>query len=138
MAEGHQVPEDQMYIALRHFQEFYSEIFDELSNHGEIEEMFVCDNIGDHLVGNVYVKFATEGDAETCKSKITGRRYDGKMVVPEFCPVTDFREGRCRQFEDGACGRKYFCLREFFALGWEKFLKILSVGNNGKFRWRVL
>ena len=96
-----------MYQALRHFQEFYSEIFDELSKYGEIEEMFVCDNIGDHLVGNVYVKFASEADAESCKTKITGWRYDGKMVVPEYCPVTDFREGRCRQFEDGACGRNF-------------------------------
>lgn len=24
--------------------------------YGEIEEMNVCDNLGDHLVGNVYVK----------------------------------------------------------------------------------
>lgn len=24
--------------------------------YGEIEEMNVCDNMGDHLVGNVYVK----------------------------------------------------------------------------------
>jgi hypothetical protein len=24
--------------------------------YGEIEEMNVCDNLGDHLVGNVYIK----------------------------------------------------------------------------------
>ena len=24
--------------------------------YGEIEEMNVCDNLGDHLVGNIYVK----------------------------------------------------------------------------------
>ena len=27
-----------------------------LSQYGKIEEMNVCDNLGDHLVGNVYVK----------------------------------------------------------------------------------
>ena len=27
--------------------------------YGEIEEMNVCDNLGDHLVGNVYVKVCT-------------------------------------------------------------------------------
>lgn len=27
--------------------------------YGEIEEMNVCDNLGDHLVGNVYVKVGT-------------------------------------------------------------------------------
>ena len=32
--------------------------------YGEIEEMNVCDNLGDHLVGNVYIKFRYETDAE--------------------------------------------------------------------------
>ena len=31
--------------------------------YGEVEEMNVCDNLGDHLVGNVYVKV---GDASKC------------------------------------------------------------------------
>ena len=32
-------------------------MFTELQEkYGEIEEMNVCDNLGDHLVGNVYVK----------------------------------------------------------------------------------
>ena len=25
--------------------------------YGEVEEMNVCENLGDHLVGNVYIKF---------------------------------------------------------------------------------
>ena len=29
---------------------------DDVFQYGEIEEMNVCDNLGDHLVGNVYVK----------------------------------------------------------------------------------
>lgn len=33
------------------------EVFTELQErYGDIEEMNVCDNLGDHLVGNVYVK----------------------------------------------------------------------------------
>ena len=28
--------------------------------YGQVEEMNVCDNLGDHLVGNVYVKFKKE------------------------------------------------------------------------------
>jgi splicing factor U2AF 35 kDa subunit len=32
------------------------DIFMELAKYGEIEEMNVCDNVGDHLVGNVYVR----------------------------------------------------------------------------------
>lgn len=33
------------------------EVFAEMEEkYGEVEEMNVCDNLGDHLVGNVYVK----------------------------------------------------------------------------------
>ena len=31
--------------------------------------MNVCDNLGDHLVGNVYVKFKREEDAEKVRTK---------------------------------------------------------------------
>ncbi len=31
-----------------------------MSQFGEIEDMIVVDNLGDHLVGNVYVKYSDE------------------------------------------------------------------------------
>lgn len=43
--------------AQEHFDNFFEDVFIELEDkYGEIEEMNVCDNLGDHLVGNVYVK----------------------------------------------------------------------------------
>lgn len=43
--------------AQEHFDDFFEDVFVELEDkYGEIEEMNVCDNLGDHLVGNVYVK----------------------------------------------------------------------------------
>ena len=40
-----------------HYDDFFEDIFIEMEDkYGEIEEMNVCDNLGDHLVGNVYVK----------------------------------------------------------------------------------
>ena len=40
-----------------HFDNFFEDVFIELEDkYGEIEEMNVCDNLGDHLVGNVYIK----------------------------------------------------------------------------------
>ncbi|MGH0152246.1 UNVERIFIED_CONTAM: hypothetical protein FKN15_022032 [Acipenser sinensis] len=40
-----------------HYDEFFEEVFTEMEEkYGEVEEMNVCDNLGDHLVGNVYVK----------------------------------------------------------------------------------
>lgn len=38
------------------------EVFTEMEEkYGEVEEMNVCDNLGDHLVGNVYVKVQMSG-----------------------------------------------------------------------------
>lgn len=33
--------------------------------YGEVEEMNVCDNLGDHLVGNVYVKVSVRTNTQT-------------------------------------------------------------------------
>lgn len=54
---GVKVMEDEE--AQEHFDNFFEDVFVELEDkYGEIEEMNVCDNLGDHLVGNVYVKVA--------------------------------------------------------------------------------
>lgn len=95
-----------MLMAIEEFQNFYAEVFLELAKYGEIEDMQVCDNIGEHMFGNLFVKFTSEDDASKCRNGITGRMYGGKMVVPEFSPVSNFSEGKCRQYEEGTCKRK--------------------------------
>lgn len=52
-------------------------MFCELYRFGEIEDMVVCNNIGDHLLGNVYVKFTEEDYAESCRKALSGRLYNG-------------------------------------------------------------
>jgi len=94
---------------MKHFEEFYEDVFSELSNFGEIEEMNVCDNIGDHLVGNVYIKFYREEDADKSIKGLNGRFYGGRPIQAEFSPVTDFREARCRQFDLNECTRGGYC-----------------------------
>ena len=42
---------------MNHFEEFYEEVFLELAKFGEIDEIVVADNIGDHMIGNVYIKY---------------------------------------------------------------------------------
>ena len=71
--------------------------------------MQVCENLGDHMVGNVYVKFADEEDAEKSLLSLNGRFYAGRLLVCEYSPVTDFREARCRQFDEGTCSRGGYC-----------------------------
>jgi splicing factor U2AF 35 kDa subunit len=91
------------------FDEFYEEVFDELKNHGKIDEIHVVENLGDHMSGNVYVKYEDEEDAEKALKTLHGRYYAGKMLSCEYSPVTDFREARCRQFDDAICSYGGYC-----------------------------
>lgn len=76
---------------------------------GHVEDMVVLDNLSDHLVGNVYVKFTREEDSLKALQVFNGRFYAGRQLAAELSPVTDFREARCRQFVDGTCKRGHFC-----------------------------
>jgi hypothetical protein len=80
--------------------EFFCEVFQEMSNFGEIEDMVVVDNISEHMLGNVYIKYYQEEDAEKALESLTGRYYEGHLIQAEFSPVSDFRESRCRQFHE--------------------------------------
>ena len=46
-----------------HEQDFYEDVFEEMDKFGEVENLNVCDNIADHMVGSVYVKFVDENAA---------------------------------------------------------------------------
>jgi len=52
--------------AAAHFDEFYEEIFQEFMRYGEVLDLVVADNIGEHMLGNVYVKYASEEQAQAC------------------------------------------------------------------------
>merc|ERR1712168_306532 len=93
-----------------HYDDFFEEVFVELEDkYGPIEEMNVCDNLGDHLVGNVYVKFHREEDAEKAVNDLNNRWFNRQPVLSELSTVTDFREACCRQYEMGECTRGGFC-----------------------------
>lgn len=62
------------------FDMFYEDVFTELASFGEVEEMIVCDNVGDHLVGNVYCQFRTEEDAGKAVESLNDRFYAGKSL----------------------------------------------------------
>ena len=54
------MPEEDLVDAIEHFEGYYEEVFMEMAKFGEIEEMVVADNIGDHMIGNVYLKYQDE------------------------------------------------------------------------------
>eukprot|EP00457_Paulinella_chromatophora_P006756 gb/GEZN01006775.1/.p1 GENE.gb/GEZN01006775.1/~~gb/GEZN01006775.1/.p1 ORF type:complete len:302 (+),score=45.81 gb/GEZN01006775.1/:150-1055(+) len=95
--------------AQEHFEEFFEEIAEEFMKFGEVELINVVENLGDHMFGNVYVTYRAEEEAEAALKALTGRYYAGRILMPEYSPVTDFREARCRQFEESICSRGGFC-----------------------------
>ncbi|KAJ8433600.1 hypothetical protein Cgig2_016530 [Carnegiea gigantea] len=92
-----------------HFEDFYEDLFEELGKYGEIESLNVCDNLADHMVGNVYVQYREEEQAANALRNLTGRYYAGRPIIVDFSPVTDFREATCRQYEENTCNRGGYC-----------------------------
>lgn len=104
---GQQITETMLQ---KHYDDFYEEVFFELEDkYGEIEEMNVCENLGDHLVGNVYIKFYKEEDCEKAAEAVNDRWFAQQPVLAELSPVTNFREACCRDYEMGECTRGGFC-----------------------------
>ena len=91
------------------FKEFFEDVFGELAKFGEIEDFVVCENVSEHMVGHVFVKFFDEEDAQKCVEGMVGRYYAGKSLTPEFSPVSDFSNARCRQFSTRKCSRGLKC-----------------------------
>lgn len=97
------------YGIQEHFEFFFSDIFEELSFFGKIDNINICDNLSDHMIGNVYVKYKKEISTMKALKSLNGRFYAGRIIVAETSPVTDFRESICRQYEDNSCTRGGYC-----------------------------
>lgn len=80
-----------------------------MSQYGEIEDMIVVDNLGDHIVGNVYVKYSDEEYSENALKNVNGRFFNGKKISAVYSPVTDFLNAKCKQYIDGSCKRGGYC-----------------------------
>lgn len=110
LAQGLPTPQIPEEDRVHHLDDFYYDILDEMSKHGGVDNIYICENLSEHLSGNTYVKFSDEEAARTALNAVQSRWYAGRVVVAEFSPVTDFREGKCRPFErDGSCERGNFC-----------------------------
>ena len=108
-AEGSKVNDDDLKDALKHFEQFYEEIFVELSKYGELKELCVVDNLGDHLIGNVYARFNDESSASKAFNALAGKYYNSQLVEEEYCPIINIRDCRCKKFAQGICKRGAFC-----------------------------
>ncbi|KAI4173782.1 MAG: hypothetical protein LQ343_002785 [Gyalolechia ehrenbergii] len=118
-----------------HFDAFYEDFWCEMCKYGEIEEVVVCDNNNDHLIGNVYARFKYEDSAQQACDTLNSRWYAARPIYCELSPVTDFREACCRLNSGEGCVRGGFCnfihrkepsaeLERELELGMKKWLKV--------------
>ena len=90
------------------FVDFWEDVLDELERYGRVDDMLVLQNAGEHMHGNTYIKFHSESEAESAKQHIESRYYRGRLLQPEYSPVTDFSEAVCGMFKHGFCERGDF------------------------------
>lgn len=64
------------------------DVYCELVKHGNLLEMHVCDNVGDHLIGNVYARYDYEEEAAIAVQAMNHRWYAGKSPAPS--PILNF------------------------------------------------
>lgn len=65
----------------KQFNHFYEDVFNEMKKYGSVEYLHVCDNVCDHMLGNVYVKFKTEEMAQNALASLSGRYYAGSLCI---------------------------------------------------------
>lgn len=122
-----QIPRNDMD---NHFDDFFLDVYGEMSRFGQIEQLHVCENLADHLAGNTYVKFLTEEACHAALVAMQGRWYAGRPVKAELSPVTDFEEGKCRPFERfGQCERGNYC--HFMHLRKHAAISEVNFGSSG-------
>ncbi|WVY91616.1 hypothetical protein V8G54_037130, partial [Vigna mungo] len=70
------------------------------------KNLHVCDNLVDHMAGNVYAKFREEEHAANTVRNFTGRFYAGRSIIVDFSLVTNFRGVPCSQYEENTCNHR--------------------------------
>ncbi|CAD7927055.1 unnamed protein product [Amoebophrya sp. A25] len=95
--------------ASRQIQEFYEEMFYQMSKYGEIEDVILVDNLAAHMTGNVYVKYFIKEAAARALENISGKFYCGRVIKAELSPCVEFRDARCSAFTEGTCPRGQNC-----------------------------
>ncbi|KAF9241547.1 hypothetical protein BU15DRAFT_60813 [Melanogaster broomeanus] len=94
------------------FDAVYEDLYCELSKFGHLLELHVCDNVGDHLIGNVYARYEWETEAQAAVDNLNDRW--------EAC---------CRQNENGECNRGGFCNFMHLRLASKELVSSLRAGQ---------
>lgn len=100
-----------------HYDNFFEDVFVECEDkYGEIEEMNVCDNLGDHLVGNVYIKVKFINNFNLFKCIFLFRIYSSAAKrMPKKAPRTSTTDGSVDGRSTPSCLRSRISVRHVVA-----------------------
>lgn len=93
----------------KHLEHFYKEVWRTFMEFGRIAELRVVNNLGDHLLGNVYIRFEDPQVAARIVRELRGKKLNQIIVLPELSPVTNFAEACCKEDLEGRCQRGEQC-----------------------------
>jgi len=93
----------------RHYDAFVEDLLEECLKYGHVSNILTVANMGDHMVGNTFVRFEDEEQAAKCLAGLTGRYYAGRKVHAVYSPVVDLNLSQCRDYELDSCTRGQFC-----------------------------
>ena len=88
-------------------QGFCATLLDRIQSCGIIQDLLVLSNQAPHLRGTVYMRLASAEDATAAIAALQDESA-GPSIYAEPCAI-DFREARCKVFEEGQCTRGAFC-----------------------------
>ena len=93
----------------KHLEKFYGEIFLELSNFDELKDLFIVDNLSEHLIGNAYGKFFDEKASKNAFDNLQGKYYHTDLVLEEYCPIINPKDVKCYKYENSLCNKGPYC-----------------------------
>jgi hypothetical protein len=85
------------------FEDYIEDLLDEAEKIGPVQDIVVLDNLGPHLIGNTYIQFRSQADAERCVQLWENRSYRAHTFKPALCNISDFSNARCYQNDAGNC-----------------------------------
>jgi len=113
MIHHYWIPPKKLYSRERelkkHYDRFCEDLLEEFLKYGNVMDFQALKNIGDHNIGNTFIKYADEDEAAEALKHINGRFYAGRKIKVNFSPITDFDNARCRDYQTQSCTRGNFC-----------------------------
>lgn len=88
---------------------FFIDVACMLMQFGQLDDMILCQNKVDHLVGNVIALFHDSNAALAAKTFLDGQYYAGRKIQVSFVPIPRISLTICHNVDGGQCQLGNMC-----------------------------